>query len=119
MNVEMDLYKDWIETVREIFRGSGAPLPPDMGDAEVGREYYLQTSPSEEAAEERREANEERIRQLQQTLLDNMDSVVVPDIRAKTNYTGSHFRFRWVYSQGEHIVEECSQYRISLGPSPD
>ncbi|EGL19484.1 MULTISPECIES: hypothetical protein [Paenibacillus] len=119
MKVEMDLYNDWIETVKEIFRGSGAPLPQDWSAEEVGREYYLQTSSSEEEAEERRKANEQRLTDMQRTLLDNMETVVVPDIREKTGYGGSQFRFRWIYSQGEHIVEECSQYRIPLGPSPE
>lgn len=83
MKVEMDLYNDWIETVKEIFRGSGAPLPQDWSAEEVGREYYLQTSSSEEEAEERRKANEQRLTDMQRTLLDNMETVVVPDIREK------------------------------------
>lgn len=119
MNIEMNLYKDWLDTVRGIFRGSGSPVPPDWSDEEVGKAYYLQTSPSEQAAEERRDANEFRIMQLQQTLLDNMETVVLPDIRDKTGYSGDRLRFRWVYAQGEHIVEEYSQYRIPLGPSRD
>ncbi|WP_010273170.1 hypothetical protein [Paenibacillus senegalensis] len=119
MEIEMDLYKDWLNTVREIFRGSDIPLPEHWDDAQIGKAYYMQTSSSEQMAEERRDANEARIRHLQQTLLENMEQIVLPDIRSRTGYSGNRLRFRWVYAQGEHIVEEYSQYRIPLGPSPD
>lgn len=119
IEIEIDLYQDWLNTVREIFQGSDIPLPEHWDDAQIGKAYYLQTSSSEQAAEERRDANKLRIRQIQQTLLENMEQVVLPDIRSRTGYKGNRLKFRWVYSQGEHIVEEYSQYRIPLGPSPD
>jgi len=113
-DVEINLYGDWVETVREVFRGSGHPLPDDWSDEEVGLQYYLQTIEDEEEAEEQRAANEARIRGLQNTILRNLDAVIVPDIRKRTGYTGNRFRFKWVYYQGEHIVEECSSYRIPI-----
>ena len=119
VNVTIDLYKDWLDTVREVFRGSGAPLPETLTDKEVGVMYYLQTSENEREAEKRNEENERRIADLQRNLLEHLEKVVVPDIRKRTGYEGDRFRFRWVYAQGEHIIEEYSSYRIPLGPSPD
>ncbi|MGG1313295.1 MULTISPECIES: hypothetical protein [Cohnella] len=119
VNVTIDLYQDWLRTVREVFRGSGAPLPNEMTDEEVGRAYYLQTSESEEQAEERRAANERRFSEMQRILLENLETVIVPDIRKRTGYEGERFHFRWVYMQGENIIEEFSEYWIPLGPSPD
>jgi len=113
-DVEINLYGDWVETVREVFRGSGHPLPDDWSDEEVGLQYYLQTIEDEEEAEEQRAANEARIRALQNTILRHLDAVIVPDIRKRTGYAGNRFRFKWVYYQGEHIVEECSSYRIPI-----
>ncbi|AJY76920.1 hypothetical protein [Paenibacillus beijingensis] len=113
-DVEINLYGDWVRTVREVFRGSGSPLPDDWSDEQVGLEYYLQTVEDEERAELQRAENEARIRGVQNTLLRNLEEVIVPDIRERTGYKGDRFRFKWVYYQGEHIIEECSSYRIPL-----
>jgi len=113
-DVEINLYGDWIRTVREVFRGSGHPLPEEWPDEEVGLQYYLQTAKDAEEAELRRAENEARLRGMQNTLLRNLDETIVPDIRKRTGYQGNTFRFKWVYYQGEHIIEECSSYRIPL-----
>lgn len=113
-DVEMDLYGDWIRTVRAVFRGSGHPLPDNWSDEEVGLQYYLQTSETPEEAEEKRAGNESRIRGMQNAILRNLNEVIVPDIRMRTGYEGDRFRFKWVYYHGEHIIEECSSYRIPL-----
>ncbi|RXZ84838.1 hypothetical protein EBB07_02145 [Paenibacillaceae bacterium] len=119
MAIKINLYQDWLDTVKHVFHGAGAPLPSTLSDKGIGVAYYNQTSSSEEEAEQRRQVNEQRITELQQTLLDNMTEIIIPDIRNKTGYTGDAFHFRWVYAQGEHIIEENSQYRIPLGPSPE
>ena len=120
MEINIHLYQDWLDAVKQIFLGSGAPLPASLSDEEIGLAYYIQTSSSEQEAEERRSANEQRIKQLQQTLLDNLESMIIPDIVSKTSYSGQQLHFRWVFAQGgEHIIEEYSEYRISLGPSQD
>ncbi|MBB3110786.1 hypothetical protein FHS18_002853 [Paenibacillus phyllosphaerae] len=112
--ITIDLYRDWINTVLEMFRGAGHPLQEDLEDDEIAKLYYMETLP-EDIAEMQSAANEQRLHILQQTLLDNMETVIVPDIRNRTGYSGNEFRFRWVYQGGEHIVEELSQYRIPLG----
>lgn len=113
-DVRMDLYRDWLNTVQEVFQGSGSPLPEDLTDEEIAIAYFLQTAPSEEAAEQLAESNEKRLRTMQQTILDRLDDVIVPDIRHRTGYEGTQFHFQWVYQQGENIVENRSQYRIPL-----
>lgn len=113
-DVEINLYGDWIRTVREVFQGSGHPLPEEWSDEEVGLQYYLQTAKDAEEAEMRRAGNEARLLGMQNTLLRNLNETIVPDIRERTGYQGDRFRFKWVYYQGEHIIEECSSYRIPL-----
>ncbi|TYP75452.1 hypothetical protein [Paenibacillus methanolicus] len=113
-DITIDLYRDWIQTVREVFRGSGHPLPEELGDDDIAKAYYMQTLAEDDAVLQSA-ANEQRLFTMQQTILDNMDAVIVPDIRKRTGYEGSVFRFKWVYQGGEHIVEELSQYRIPLG----
>lgn len=112
--IDIHLYQDWLGTVRQIFVGSGQPLPAEASDKQVGLAYYIQNASDLEEAEQLRAANEERLQQMEQTIRDNLERVIVPDIRQRTGYEGHQFCFRWVYSQGEHIVEEHSQYRISL-----
>lgn len=112
--ITMDLFKDWNETVKEIFRGSGLPLRENMTDEEIGITYFMQTAPTEEEAKRMHTSNEERIRGLQQTIMDNFETVILPDIRSRTRYQGNQFSFQWVYNNGEHIVEEYSSYRIPL-----
>ena len=58
--------------------------------------------------------NEKRLKELQKKLLDNLEAVIVPDIRRLTDYRGDRFEFQWVYNQGEHLVEKNSRYRIPL-----
>jgi len=111
--IQIDLYQDWLRTVRDIFRGSGQPLPDEMPDDEVALQYFLQTAPYEEARFQR-DVNVERFRFIQQTIQHNMETMIIPDIRARTGYTGHTFSFHWVYSEGEHIVETYSEYRIPL-----
>ncbi|MFC4776047.1 hypothetical protein ACFO9Q_04540 [Paenibacillus sp. GCM10023252] len=114
-NIAIHLYQDWLRTVREIFQGSGHPLPEDLTDEQIGLAYYLQTASSEEEARALQQANQDRLHHLQQTLLDNFEGVVLPDIRSRTDYEGDQFSFKWVYlPQGEHLIEEHSAYRIPL-----
>lgn len=112
--IDIHLYEDWLATVRQIFAGSGQPLPAEATDKQVGLAYYIQNAADLEEAERLRAANEERLNQMEQTIRDNLEQVIAPDIHQRTGYDGSRFCFRWVFNQGEHIVEECSQYRISL-----
>ena len=56
----------------------------------------------------------ERFRIIQETIVTNLDSLIIPDIRKRTGYTGVKFQFHWVYAEGEHIIEKCSEYRIPL-----
>ncbi|WP_028611352.1 hypothetical protein [Paenibacillus harenae] len=113
-NIQIHLYKDWIDTVKEIFRGSGHPLPEDIDDSDAALAYFMLTAASEDEALKQRTANEERLMQLQRTILVNLDSVIWPDIRCKTGYAGDRLSFKWVYHKGEHIIEEQSSYRIPL-----
>ncbi|WP_219835474.1 hypothetical protein [Paenibacillus sp. R14(2021)] len=113
-DITIHLYEDWLETVKEVFRGSGQPLPADLTPDQVGLAYFLQTAPSKEAAKEQRDANELRLTEIQEALLTNFEAVVLPDLRRRTSYEGSQFAFKWVYNQGEHIIEAHSSYRIPL-----
>lgn len=112
--IEIDLMKDWMDTVREIFRGSGYPLPPELSDREIGVAYFMQTAGSEEEAVRKHEENEARLTGMQATIRDHFESVILPDIRKRTGYEGDSFSFKWVFMQGEHIIEEKSSYRIPL-----
>lgn len=116
--VTIDLYRDWIETVKEVFRGSGHPLPDEWTNTEIAEEYYRQSWPEEEVPK-LAAANEHRLLGLQRTIESHLDSVIVRDIRTRTGYEGNRFKFRWMYQQGEHIIEEYSKYRIPIGPSPE
>lgn len=113
-NIEINLYRDWIDTVKEIFRGSGHPLPELISDREAAFAYFSQTAQSEEEAELQLEANEARLVSLQQTIVDHFETVILPDIRSRTHYTGDSFAFKWLYNKGEHVVEQHSSYRIPL-----
>ncbi|MCM3628850.1 hypothetical protein M3194_16015 [Paenibacillus glycanilyticus] len=113
-DITIDLYRNWIDTVKEVFRGSGNPLPGDLSDTEVAIRYFRQTAPSDEEAAAQQQQNEERLRGLQQTIMDNFETVILPDIRNRTRYKGDRFCFQWVYNNGEHIIEEYSSYRIPL-----
>ncbi|MFD0714804.1 hypothetical protein [Paenibacillus sp. GCM10027626] len=114
IELSMDLYRDWIDTARVVFRGSNNPLPEEWSDQEVAEMYFRQTFPEEEAVAQAA-ANEQRIRGLEQTIELNLETVIIPDIRARTGYKGNRFQFRWVYNQGEHLIETHSQYRVPLG----
>ncbi|MFF2091128.1 hypothetical protein [Paenibacillus sp. NPDC058174] len=114
LELAIDLYRDWNDTVKEIFRGSGYPLPDGLSDKEIGIAYFMQTAQTEEEAEKLHEANEQRIRGLQQTIQNNFEPIILPDIQSRTGYTGTSFSFKWVYNNGEHIIEEHSAYRIPL-----
>lgn len=113
-DIEIDLYKDWLNTVKEIFRGSGHPLPETISNRDAALAYFMQTAETEEKAEQMLMANEERLISLQQVILDNFQVVILPDIRSKTTYLGDQFAFKWVYNKGEHIIEQHSSYRIPL-----
>jgi hypothetical protein len=112
--IEINLYKDWIDTVKEIFRGSGHPFPEGVSDREADLAYFMQTAQSAGEAESQLEQNKERLDSLQQIILENFQAVILPDIRSKTSYSGDDFVFKWVYNKGEHIVEQLSSYRIPL-----
>ncbi|THF79554.1 hypothetical protein [Cohnella fermenti] len=114
--VAIDLQKDWLDTVREIYRGSGMPFAPDTPAEEVALTYFLNAAGNEEDARRMRSENEQWLQELETRIRDNLESVIIPDIRVRTGYQGEQFRFRWVYQDGEHIVEELSNYRISLNP---
>ena len=112
--IEIDLYKDWIDTVKEVFRGSGHPLPDTISDWEAAFAYFSQTAQTDEEAEQKLEANEERLTRMQQIILDHFEDVILPDIRRRTGYSGSRFVFKWLYNKGEHVIEQHSSYRIPL-----
>jgi hypothetical protein len=101
--------------VKEIFRGSGFPFEPGTPDSIVARTYFRQTSDSDEEAVRQAYGNEKRLKELQKKLMDNLETVIVPDIRLRTDYRGDRFEFQWVYNQGEHLIEKNSRYRIPLG----
>lgn len=113
-DIAIDLYKDWNDTVREIFRGSGYPLPDELSGEELGVAYFMQTAETEEEAERLRAANEDRMKTMQRTILEHFDTVILPDICSRTDYKDNRFSFKWVYKNGEHIIEEHSSYRIPL-----
>ncbi|QHT59468.1 hypothetical protein GXP70_05450 [Paenibacillus lycopersici] len=116
MNYEISihLYDDWVDTVKVIFRGSGHPLPDHLTPDQAALAYFLQTAASQEEALRQRAENEERLHDIQQKLVDNFETVILPDLRSRTGYEGHAFAFKWVYNQGEHIIEEHSSYRIPL-----
>ncbi|WP_127530473.1 hypothetical protein [Paenibacillus kobensis] len=112
--VTIDLYRDWLNTVKEVFRGSGVEFTESVTDDDLAIAYFEQTSKSEEEAEKLSVDNEQRLFAIQQTILERLEDVIVPDIRKRTGYEGNQFHFQWVFQQGEHIVEQCSKYRIPL-----
>ncbi|MFF2481868.1 hypothetical protein [Paenibacillus sp. NPDC058071] len=112
--ITMNLMKDWNDTVIEVFRGSGTPLPQLMTDEEIGIAYYRQTSETEEEAKEKQVANLERLSDIERAIREHFETFIMPDIRSRTGYKGDRFLFRWVFNQGEHIIEEHSAYRIPL-----
>ena len=87
--ITINLYADWLETVKQVFRGSGQPLPEDLTPDQVALAYFLQTAPSKEEALRQRDANEARLTDMQQKLLDNFEAVVLPDLRGRTGYEGT------------------------------
>lgn len=111
MNITIHLLKDWTDTVREVFRGSGLEIPAAWSDDELGVYYYEQTLSPEEARAQYA-ATKAELDNMQATLLEHMESIVIPDIRKRTGYEGTNFEFAWVYQQGEHIIERHSKYRI-------
>ncbi|GFN31734.1 hypothetical protein [Paenibacillus xylaniclasticus] len=113
-DVKIDLYRDWLNTVKEVFRGSGVELPEAVTDDELALAYFEQTAKSVEEAERQSVDNEQRLYAIQQKIIERLDDVIVPDIRKRTGYEGNQFHFQWVYQQGEHIVEHHSKYRIPL-----
>ncbi|ACS99949.1 hypothetical protein [Paenibacillus sp. JDR-2] len=113
-DITIDLYRNWIDTVKEVFRGSGNPIPGNASDSEVAILYFRQTVQSDEEAAAQQHANEERLQGMQQAIMNNFESVILPDIRKRTRYEGNRFCFQWVYNNGEHIIEEYSSYRIPV-----
>jgi len=112
--VTIDLYRDWLNTVKEVFRGSGVEMPDSVTDDELAFAYFEQTAKSAEEAERLSVDNEQRLYAIQQTILERLEDVIVPDIRKRTGYEGSQFHFQWIFQQGEHIIEQRSKYRIPL-----
>ncbi|CAM4192471.1 hypothetical protein L1N85_15420 [Paenibacillus alkaliterrae] len=72
MDIQIDLYRDWINTAKEVFRGSGHPLPDSISDSEASLAYYLQSAPSEEEAYMQSEANKEKLLELKNIILTNL-----------------------------------------------
>src|SRR5699024_6273800 len=99
--------------VRTMFQEAGQQLPDDLSDDEIAMRYFLQSSRSDEALA-KKEQQVRRLQELQQTILEHLEDVIIPDIRKRTGYEGEEFVFKWVYYEGEHIIEECSEYRIPL-----
>lgn len=113
-DIQMDLVGDWISIVKEVFRGGGIVLEDGLTEEDIAQLYFLQTLPEEEAHPLAAETLA-RLKEMEDIILANMDSVIVPDIRQRTGYEGHAFHFSWVFEQGEHIVETHSEYRIPLG----
>jgi len=116
-NIEMDLVADWVSIVREVFRGGGIVLEDGLTTEDIAEIYFLQTLPEEEAVPLAHETLK-RLKEMEQIIIANMDTVIVPDIRNRTGYEGNEFHFSWVFDQGEHIVETHSEYRIPLTGEP-
>jgi len=115
ISIHIQLLNDWNDTVKVVFAGSGYPLPDNMSGEEIGIAYYMQTAQSEEEAARQQQENAARLKQLQETILEHFESVILPDIRKRTGYNGDDFSFKWAYTpQGEQIFEQHSQYRIPL-----
>lgn len=111
--VHINLYEDWLLTVRDMFRSLGKPLSEYMSDDDVALKYFLQHAPYEQARLQR-DTNRERFRMIQETITTHLHSMIIPDIRKRTGYLGDSFAFHWVYAEGEHIIEKFSEYRIPL-----
>ncbi|GIP16299.1 hypothetical protein J40TS1_19410 [Paenibacillus montaniterrae] len=112
-DIQMDLVADWVSIVKEVFRGSGIVLEDGLTEDDIAEIYFLQSLPEQEALPLAKETLR-RLREMEETIVANMDTLIVPDIRKRTGYEGNTFHFSWVYDQGEHIVETCSEYRIPL-----
>lgn len=117
-DIEIDLVADWVSIVREVFRGSGIVLEDGLTDEDIAEIYFLQSMPEEEALPLAYETLK-RLKEMEQIIESNMDTVIVPDIRMRTGYEGNSFHFSWVFDQGEHIIETHSEYRIPLNQQPE
>ncbi|MFC6333620.1 hypothetical protein ACFP56_13410 [Paenibacillus septentrionalis] len=117
-DIEIDLVADWVSIVREVFRGSGIVLEDGLTDEDIAEIYFLQSMPEEEALPLAHETLK-RLKEMEQIIESNMDTVIVPDIRMRTGYEGNSFHFSWVFDQGEHIIETHSEYRIPLNQKPE
>jgi len=117
-DIEIDLVADWVSIVREVFRGSGIVLEDGLTDEDIAEIYFLQSMPEEEALPLAHETLK-RLKEMEQIIESNMDTVIVPDIRMRTGYEGNSFHFSWVFDQGEHIIETHSEYRIPLNQQPE
>lgn len=112
-DIEMNLIADWVSIVKEVFRGSGIVLEDGLTEQDIAEIYFLQSLPEQEALPLAAETLR-RLSEMEETILNNMDNLIVPDIRSRTGYEGNRFHFSWAYDQGEHIVETYSEYRIPL-----
>lgn len=112
-DIKMDLVTDWINVVKEVFRGSGIVLEEGLTVEDIAEIYFLQSEPEETAIPLAKETLR-RLREMEDTIKNNMATVIVPDIRKRTGYQGNSFHFSWVYDRGEHIIESLSEYRIPL-----
>ncbi|MFD2117169.1 hypothetical protein ACFSTH_14035 [Paenibacillus yanchengensis] len=113
IQVTMNLVDDWVNTVKEVLKGTVGYVEEEATAQQLAYRYYQLSLPEAEAATETAHTLE-RLKNIEQTIKDNMDAIIIPDIRKRTNYEGNEFHFCWVYQQGEHIVEMNSQYRIPL-----
>ncbi|MBH5318884.1 hypothetical protein I6N90_13855 [Paenibacillus sp. GSMTC-2017] len=111
--ITIDLVNDWINTVKEVLRGSGYTLEDGLTNEEIALRYFLHSQPEEQALELATDTMN-RLREMQEIVISHIESTIVPDIRSRTKYEGNVFQFNWVYDQGEHIVELNSEYRIPL-----
>lgn len=112
-DIKIDLVADWISIVKEVFRGGGIVLEDGLTEDDIAEIYFLQSLPEEEAIPLAKETLH-RLKEMEQTIINNMDTLIIPDIRTRTGYEGNSFHFSWAYDQGEHIIETCSEYRIPL-----
>ncbi len=111
--ITMNLTSDWIKTATEVLKGSGRIVEDSMSDDQVAKLYFGLTLSDEQTVELASETLA-RLKEIETTIWNHMDDVIVPDIRTRTRYEGNTFQFFWVYNQGEHIIEMNSEYRIPL-----
>ncbi|GKU78124.1 hypothetical protein [Paenibacillus sp. L3-i20] len=111
--ITIDLVNDWVNTAKEVLRGSGYTLTEGLSNEAIALQYFLHSQPEEQARELANDTMS-RLSEMEGIIISHIESTIVPDIRSRTKYEGNVFHFSWVYSEGEHIIELNSEYRIPL-----